>query len=262
MLKCFDDRLKTRIYDIHTPKVGSPICLAVIADLHSCYYGKKQKVLVNAINRKQPDFVLMCGDIVDDTIPNDNTIILLDQISGSYNCYYVTGNHEYFKKRIPETKKLFRDYGITILEGAYEIASVRDEKITFCGVDDPMSKAFNQQLSYAAIGTTTGNYNVLLTHRPEKMKSYVENNFDLVVAGHAHGGQWRLPFPGMTNGFFAPNQGFFPKYVGGYYKEQDTVMIVSRGLSRETTFAPRIYNPPELVIVNILPKAEDLASNS
>ena len=95
-----------------------------------------------------------------------------------------------------------------------------------------------------------GNYTILLSHRPEFFELYAAQGFDLALCGHAHGGQFRIP--GILNGLYAPNQGFFPKYAGGEYHKKRTVMIVSRGLARESTRVPRFYNRPELVIIDIV----------
>ena len=89
-----------------------------------------------------------------------------------------------------------------------------------------------------------------LTHRPERVESY--RGFDLILAGHAHGGQWRLP--GVVNGLFAPDQGWFPAYAGGEYRLADgSVMIVGRGLSKESTRVPRFFDRPEVVVVDLVP---------
>ena len=77
-------------------------------------------------------------------------------------------------------------------------------------------------------------YTILLTHRPELIDVYSQYDFDLVLSGHAHGGQWRIP--GILNGLYAPNQGIFPAYAGGLYEQNGTIMIVSRGLARERRF--------------------------
>lgn len=72
----------------------------------------------------------------------------------------------------------------------------------------------------------------------------------MILSGHAHGGQWIIP--GILNGFYAPNQGFFPEYAGGLYKFDKKIFIVSRGLAKwSTSIIPRIFNPPELVIIDI-----------
>ncbi len=95
-------------------------------------------------------------------------------------------------------------------------------------------------------------FRVLLTHRPSYIESYLKYGFDLVLCGHAHGGQWRIPF--ILNGVFAPDEGWLPKYAGGKYDFPNGQMIVSRGLARESTRVPRIFNRPELVIVDVVGK--------
>ena len=99
------------------------------------------------------------------------------------------------------------------------------------------------------------NCSILMTHRPERTEDYAGRGFELVLAGHAHGGQWRLP--GLLNGLFAPDQGLFPTYAGGRYALGDTTLLVSRGLARESTRLPRFYNRPELVVVELCPGLEE-----
>ncbi|MGX8705934.1 MAG: metallophosphoesterase, partial [bacterium] len=122
---------------------------------------------------------------------------------------------------------------------------------TLCGVDDPRAWSNDAAIYAARLRELPAaeSYAVLLAHRPEYAELYAECGFDLVLSGHAHGGQWRVP--GLLNGLFAPNQGLFPKYTGGVYQIDDTTMVVSRGLARESTRVPRFYNRPELVIVEL-----------
>lgn len=89
----------------------------------------------------------------------------------------------------------------------------------------------------------------MLAHRPEYFPLYAKMGFDMALCGHAHGGQWRLP--SLINGIYAPNQGFLPEYAGGIYHSAATTMIVSRGLARESTRIPRLFNRPELVIIDL-----------
>ena len=91
-------------------------------------------------------------------------------------------------------------------------------------------------------------YKILLSHRPERIEYYRRFSFDLVLSGHTHGGQIRIPY--IINGLFAPNQGFFPKYGGGIYKHDNLIHIISRGLSINP-IRPRIFNSPELVVIKI-----------
>ena len=90
-------------------------------------------------------------------------------------------------------------------------------------------------------------YVVLLSHRPELFNSYVENNVDLVFSGHAHGGQFRIPFIG---GIVAPNQGVFPKYDAGIFTEGNTNMVVSKGVGN-SIIPFRVNNRPEVILIEL-----------
>ncbi|MPN11952.1 hypothetical protein SDC9_159261 [bioreactor metagenome] len=135
------------------------------------------------------------------------------------------------------------------------------QKLSICGVDDPdgfdpvyaEASAFSSwqdELESCQKTTNPSIYSILLSHRPELIEEYTNSGFDLVLAGHAHGGQIRIP--GVLNGLYAPDQGFFPKYAGGQYQLGETTMIVSCGLSLKKGI-PRIFNPPELVVIDLEP---------
>lgn len=256
LLSALDMRLKTQCYTIPSDKITGNIRIALIADLHSCRYGSDQRTLIEAIDQQAPDILLFGGDICDDDIPHDNTEALLRGIADRYPCYYVTGNHEYWSGDIDTIQQLFRSYGVTILNGASKTVEVRGQPINICGITDPdvvnytdSTAGVKEQLESLQYVHENGNLTVLLAHRPELAEEYADYHFDLVLSGHAHGGQWRLP--GILNGVFAPDQGIFPKYAGGKYIIDDMTLIVSRGLARETTIVPRIFNRPELVIVDV-----------
>ncbi len=261
----FYNGLTVRHYQLDTEKLASPVRIAQISDHHSCRYGKKQENLLSAIDREAPDLILMTGDIFDDKRDDSQTEALLQGLFGRYPCYFVTGNHEYWSSADAFQRKmaLLEKYGVRILHGEAETVSVRGETLVIAGVDDP-DKALNFRFrrgqtlhegnlpeELAALEKTLDpeKFTILLSHRPELFKLYARGSFDLVLSGHAHGGQWRLP--GVKNGLYAPHQGFFPKYSGGRFEENGTTMIASRGLARESTIVPRFYNPPELVIIDI-----------
>jgi predicted MPP superfamily phosphohydrolase len=250
-LLAFDTRLVSRHYEIRTPKLTAPVRLAVIADLHSCYYGEGQTKLLDAVDDAAPDAIMLVGDIADDIIPHDNTRIVLEAIGGRYPCYYVTGNHEHWSGEVADIKAMFRAYGVEVLAGASRTLSVGTDRISISGLDDPDGGHFAEQLTAVSDEGDRDGYTVLLSHRPEYADEYAALGFDLVLSGHMHGGLWRIP--GLLNGLAAPNGRLFPKYAGGLYSIRETTMIVSRGLALETTRIPRIFNPPELVIVDLIP---------
>lgn len=251
-----DMRLKTVTYTVKSDKVERKIRIALITDLHSCRYGKNQEKLIKAVEKENPDIVLLGGDIFDDKMPYHNSEITVKQLAEKYPCYYVAGNHEYWSYDIGTIFDIIKKYGIKILSGECDTIEIQGQKINICGVDDPDVVHYSvdgieieKQLQYAEEALEEGYFSVLLSHRPELAETYQEYKFDLVLSGHAHGGQWILP--GVLNGLYAPHQGVFPKYAGGRYDFENQTLIVSRGLARESTLAPRIFNRPELVIVDI-----------
>lgn len=258
LFPAFDCRLCIRRYEIITDKTTENIRIALITDLHSCRYGKEEEKLIRAIDDQHPDIILLGGDICDDKISDDNVEFLLRGIADRYPCYYVTGNHEYWSGRIDEMLEMFRSYGVTVLNGSCDIPEIKEKQLVICGITDPDAIRYTKdgidsksQLDAITGAIGTDHYTILLAHRPELVELYQRYPFDLILSGHAHGGQWRLP--GVVNGLFAPDQGLFPRYAGGAYKLPDTTMIVSRGLARESTPVPRIFNRPELVIVTLTP---------
>ena len=251
-----DARLKIVNYNVKSEKISNEIKLALITDLHCCLYGENQSGLLSEIEEVNPDAVLLGGDIFDDVYVNDNSNILVESLVDKYKVFYVSGNHEWWGNEMYKIFDYLENVGVTVLRGDKEVLEINGNKIAICGVDDPaMSRyddtypGFGEQLKTLGDSIDEDCFNVLLTHRPEQVKQYLEYDFDLILSGHAHGGQFRIPF--VLNGFLAPDQGFFPEYAGGNYDLEKTTMIVSRGLSRENMNIPRIFNRPELVFVSI-----------
>lgn len=253
-------QLQTVRYQVKTEKLAVPIRLALLTDLHGCRYGEGQKELLAVLEREKPDAVLLGGDLFDDRMPVENTVSLLLGIGRSYPCFCVTGNHEYYGCDGSEYLAILKEQGIRVLENCRTEEYFRGQKIRICGVSDMWSykesenpqKAYLCQVENMINTQKDGVFTIFLAHRPEFAEAYEKTGADLVLCGHAHGGQWRIP--GVLNGFFAPGQGFFPKYAGGEYDLNGCRMIVSRGLSRERTRVPRIWNPPELVMVDLTPE--------
>lgn len=247
-----DQRMIVRKYVVESSKIDAPIRLAVLADFHGCDYGDG---LIPAVEALQADAVLLPGDIFDDGMPWGPSEALVRGLADKWPCYYVTGNHEYWSGRVPEICRLVEEAGAIVLDQNCSELTINGQNLNLCGVPDPYAYVSTEAaLSRAAADIEQEGYTVLLAHRPELIEKYAAyGSFDLVVSGHAHGGQVRIPF--LMNGLFAPNQGWFPKYAGGQYEVGGTTMIVSRGLARESTRLPRIFNRPELVLIEISPDA-------
>lgn len=262
LISC-DFRLKTVYYTVDSDKISAPIRIALLTDLHSCRYGENQKNLIKAVQKQNPDIVLLGGDIFDDKVPHKNAELTVKQLAEQYPCYYVTGNHEYWSREVGTILDIIKGYDVTVLSGECDTVEIKGQTINICGVDDPDVTVYlaegvpiEEQLERADEAAKKAEkaegeefFSILLSHRPELFETYQNYSFDLVLSGHAHGGQWRIP--GLLNGLFAPDQGLFPEYAGGRYAYADGTMIVSRGLARESTPVPRIFNRPELVIVEV-----------
>ena len=237
--------------------------LAVVSDLHSCRYGVGQRALIKAVQKQNPDAVLLVGDIFDDHLPDNNAKLFLVAIAGDYPCFSVFGNHEHWSKRIPEIKDVLLDSGVTVLNGSVATIGIKNAKIDLCGIDDPTYMSDDTwlgQLASVAKATNPPHLKVLLSHRPEYAAEYEKHDFDLVFSGHLHGGQWHIP--GLGLGVVCPSAGgpysgerhLFPRHAGGaYWLKNKATMVVSRGLARESTPIPRFFNHPELVVVNLRP---------
>lgn len=255
LLAALDVRLAVRHYTVESEKVDGPIRLAVLTDLHACRYGKNQEQLVAAVAAQKPDLVVMCGDIVDDEprMEEWRALLTVKKLADRWPVYYAAGNHEYRTGRLAEIKKLLTACGAVVLDGKCVRVAVGGQMVQIGGIDDPETGEENWEAQLSAAGSSLdgSHFSILLTHRPERVSDYADSGFDLVLAGHAHGGQWRLP--GLINGVLAPNQGMFPTYVGGRYEIGGATLIVSRGLARESTRVPRLFNRPELVVVDIEP---------
>ncbi len=238
-------------YFVESDAIDNELTIVVIADLHSCRYGKNQRTLVCAVEETQPDLVLLAGDIFDDNLSHERARMLVEAMAERYPTYYVSGNHDYWSEEIEEIKQMVRDAGAEVLDGQCANITIGEQSISICGIDDPTyigEDAVKTQLEEAATAREA-EFSILVAHRPEMIEDYLDYDFDLVVSGHAHGGQWRIP--GILNGLYAPDQGLLPEYAAGRYEYEGTVHIVSRGLSRENLPIPRIFNRPELSVIHL-----------
>lgn len=255
-LIALDERLTLRTYTVVSPKLTAEVRLAVVTDFHS---SDNADDVVAMVASCAPDAVLLVGDLFDDDTqnrPTERTLSLMRQLSAQYPCYYVSGNHEAWTGEMDALYQQTEEAGVTVLRMSSGVLTVRGQRIALCGIPDPYEMVFSgapdteEQIRQAMENVDSADFTVLLAHRPELMAKYAQFPLDLVVSGHAHGGQVRIP--GVLNGLYAPNQGWFPKLAGGAYTQEGTTLIVSRGLAVRTRL-PRIFNRPEVVLVRCVP---------
>ena len=230
--------------------------IAHVSDLHNAEMGKDNETLLTMLRDADPDMIAITGDLIDSR--NTDIEVALQFVREAVKiapCYYVTGNHEARISEYDELKEAMKAAGVTVLEDAQTEISLTGESITLIGVNDPSHQTdylfgdaesvMNAKLE--DLHTENDGFTILLSHRPELFVSYVDHGMDLVLSGHAHGGQFRLPFIG---GVVAPNQGLFPEYDAGIYTDGNTNMLVSRGVGN-SILPFRINNRPEVILIDL-----------
>ena len=245
-------RLQVTVYKIKSDKVENPVRIVLVTDTHSSYYKEGQHELLDLIDKQNPDVVLLSGDIIDDWLPRERGYKIVEGIAKKHKTYYVSGNHEAWTGDIDEIKERIRQYGVKILEGEEDTINLNGNDVKIIGIDDPDAGKRRYKAELKTLQNTDDtNLTLFMAHRPERYDDYNTVPHDIVFCGHAHGGQWRIPIIGQ--GIFAPDQGIFPKYTAGVHKFERGVMVISRGLSLESPpNIPRIFNRPELVVVDVI----------
>ena len=230
--------------------------IAHVSDLHNAEMGKENGKLLTMLRDADPDMIAITGDLIDSR--NTDIEVALQFVREAVKiapCYYVTGNHEARVNEYGELKAGMEAAGVTVLEDARTEISMEGETIMLIGINDPSYQTdylfgdsetvMNTKLE--ELHSEKDGFTVLLSHRPELFDAYTDHGMDLVLSGHAHGGQFRLPFIG---GLVAPNQGLFPEYDAGIYTEGNTNMFVSRGVGN-SILPFRINNRPEVILIEL-----------
>lgn len=229
--------------------------IAQVSDLHNAEFGDGNQRLLDMLREAEPDMIAITGDLIDSRKTNIAVALAFaEEAVRIAPCYYVSGNHE---ARVPEYRELkagLEAAGVTVLDDARVEIEISGKSITVIGVNDPSfhadyltSDAAVMDRKLSELPSEDADFTILLSHRPELFDTYVAHNMDLVLTGHAHGGQFRLP---LIGGLLAPNQGLFPKYDDGLYSEGNTNMIVSRGLGN-SIIPFRFNNRPEVVLIEL-----------
>lgn len=230
------------------PEAFSGFKIAQISDLHNAEFGADNQKLIEILEREAPDAIVLTGDLVDGWRTNvDSAASFARRCAEIADCYFVTGNHEAkIGDDYAALETALSDAGVTVLRNASVRIRNGVESIRLIGVDDP-SFGGEANLDATLEALSSDDFTILLAHRPEKIDEYAKWGIDLVLSGHAHGGQIRIPGIG---GVYAPGQGFFPKYTSGEYAVGGTTMIVSRGLGN-SVLPLRVNDRPEVVIVTL-----------
>lgn len=222
-----------------------------ISDLHNVELWFDKDYVCNKVAELEPDIIVVTGDVVDsnhtDIASAINTMEGLAQIADTY---YVTGNHEYLLQdnELADLCDGMRKAGVRVMFDETIIIDDYGQPFVLIGIDDKSLN--NETLKQLAVQCKTNcgdGLEVVLAHEPQYMDAYTDAEVDLVLAGHAHGGQFIFPFIGAV---VAPNQGFFPQLTSGSITKKNTTMIISRGLGN-SVIPVRVFNYPEIVVIDI-----------
>jgi uncharacterized protein len=218
-----------------------------VSDLHDATFGENQQRLVKKIQQTKPDTIVITGDIIDSNRYNlQNSLDLIDQIVKIADVYYVTGNHEVATNDVDRIKEKLSDRGVRVLSNETLKLERAGEAISLTGIEDPlMGEVASRMIADSRVPSDA--FTVLLAHRPEDFQAYVDAGIDVTFSGHAHGGQFRIPGMG---GLVAPGQGYFPKYTAGIHEQNQSKLVVSRGLGN-SIIPMRLFNLPDIVVVTL-----------
>ncbi|MCA9765660.1 MAG: metallophosphoesterase [Carnobacterium sp.] len=251
--------IATSYFEIENKKIPSDFSgfkIAEVSDLHNRQWGQ---TLIKKIKAEKPDIITITGDLIDSSHTNfDQAMQFIEEANKLAPIYYVTGNHEAWIENYAVLEGKLKSAKVMMMDDKSVFIEKEKNKIHISGIQDP--DFFERENDYGIQGARTRTkltellekefFTIVLSHRPEQFEQYVAAGANLVLAGHAHGGQVRIPFIG---GLVAPNQGFFPKYTEGLHSKKNTKMVVSRGLGN-SIIPIRINNTPELVIITLKTK--------
>ncbi len=238
------------------PAAFDGLRLVHLSDLHAATFGKNQKHLLAAVEALEPDLVLITGDLIDRrrTVTDDDmrpALVLLSELSRRVPTLRVDGNHEPRAVCSARFRQLAARTGVQDVTGRGITVRKKDDALVICGIPDVCTfdydeNAWQQQL-HTVCAPYTGQCRIVLSHRPQYLDAYAAAQLDLVLCGHAHGGQVRLPFVG---GLYAPEQGILPRLTAGVHTVDNTTMVISRGLGN-SGFPQRFNNHPEIGVITL-----------
>ena len=220
--------------------------ITVVADLHGTEFGARSTRLLRAVRAARPDLIAVPGDLID--APEQLAMVpaVALGLEGIAPTYYVTGNHEWAIRAVPELTKTLEACGVEVLENNYRILHRGGEIVLLAGLHDPLGPAgqkTDRELYREITAQWPGEYTLLLFHRNDRLDRLADCGYDLVLCGHAHGGVIRLP---KVGGLIDTDRSLFPAYTDGLYTEDGTQMVVGRGLGN-TPHSLRLFNRPQVL---------------
>ncbi len=258
--KGLDNRLEVTHYTMTSEKIPDAFNGYRILQI-SDYHCDTVMGLVDIITGESPDIIVSTGDLVHDKGSYEPGVRLIERLIRIAPVYLVNGNHDVWRSDYSEFEEELNDTGAVTLHNERVIIARGDAEIGLAGIDDPFARtaegiASAMKASIAAVPPYDG-YNILLFHRANLMNYFYHSDYDLILSGHMHGGQMRLPWVGGVvapkSSWAAGNNILFPNFVGGLYHHGNTEMVVNRGIGNPMII-PRLFNRPEIVVITLKSK--------
>lgn len=248
-----DNAVKETFYTVESERLPSAFGgfrIAQVSDLHNDDLTDNFSSLLTKLADTKPDIIAVTGDLIDCRTPDmDKAAYFMEQALQIAPVYYVTGNHEAaLYAEYPQFEERLKNMGVTVLNNEAVIITADNAEIVLLGLADPNTATLDKDGRTELIRSySKDRFTVVLSHRPELFDEYCTTHADLVLTGHAHGGQIRIPFVG---GIYAPGQGLLPEYDAGAFTKDNTVMYISRGIGN-SLFPVRFNNRPELPVITL-----------
>lgn len=238
---CNNSWLKTTRYNIEIDGLESEVRVVHLSDLHGKSFGRKNSRLIAKIIALKPDFIVITGDTIHKYTERNKRVALelVSALCGVAPVLYVSGNHEMRNKGYRFFRRDLKEAGAQVLD---------DCPVHICGLTVVGLNCASLKNDKIFAVTPDGGVKILLAHMPQFIDKYSEAGYDAVFCGHAHGGQWRIPFTGQ--GIYSPGQGMFPKLTSGVHVCGKTRMVISRGLGNSEC-PLRLFNRPEIVVTEL-----------
>lgn len=240
--------LSVNRFTVTSEKLENDVYAAHVSDFHNTHNTVLQESIISSLKENKPDCIFVTGDLIDSRRTDiDCAVTFAEKLTEIAPVYYVVGNHEIRSKQYKKIMEAFEKTDMMIMHNINKVT----EGINLIGLDDLYTVPYNERSSlfterYQKLKDSS-RFNLVLFHRPELFDTYCDNEIDLILCGHAHGGQFRLPVIGAV---LSPNQGLFPIYTENLYTREKTQMIVSRGIGN-SLFPFRLNNKPELIYIKL-----------
>ena len=257
-----------RTWTVPVQHLSAPVRAVVMADLHNRDFGEDNRVLEELTADAEPDLILLDGEIVNaDAADAGVAVSLALALKDIAPVYYAWGNHEldYLSAGTSPLREELEAAGAAVLDREWTDLTVNGAALRLGGLYDYAFAMddFNtcdpermdpEIYDFLTAFQDTDRCRIMLSHRPDSFifgEAAATWDVDLVISGHDHGGQVVLP---LLGGVFGGDQGLFPAYVHGICEKDGLTLAITSGLGSQRELLPRFRNPPEIMVLELVPE--------